>query len=1208
MRYSGVGGRAVGALAGALLGASVLALGACGDSSVTCFTDSDGDGFGAGGGVAVSGGECGPGLVTVAGDCDDTDSRVRPGAILHPDCDGDGAFSGDAVPVCGANLVCYNGKLPEGGFVGELKIDAVADCDDEDAESKLIADWFPDCDGDGYFSGAGTSSCGDPGPICAGLRPIGGFTIIDPLDQADCDDTVIAKHAIAEYAADCDGDGFFSPQDTSSCGPPASPCPAGAVPLGGFGENVADGTPRDCNDNDDQRFPGQRWLADCDRDGVYSAQAIVSCELPQSPCLDDLFPDGGYGHEAQLQTDCNDEDAEQFGGQTWYVDCDGDNAYDGHGIVSCEPPVVCGGAAPTGGWTHAPPALVDCDDTSAELVRTQAWYPDCDGDHAIAPKPVQSCGAPAESPCLDGLPPDGSWTSLIAGAFDCDDEDADYAASRAWYADCDGDGAFSIVGATGCAPPAGVCDDGQTPDGGWAGAPPAQTTSDCDDENPAWFPGQLWYSDCDADDAFDAVPTIACAPPSDACSDGLPPDGGFAHVIASVDCDDEDPTRIPETDWYADCDGDGFFRAASVISCGAPGTICVDNEPPNGGWTRIPPTTVDCNDEDLLSYPGQEWFPDCDGDGAFQLTSAPGCAPPATFACPGGAMAPIGGWVPDAVTIIDCDDSDASVHPGQSWYRDCDGDGAFAAEAVATCGAPTALCESGVAPIGGWRSYPPLPGLEDCNDLAANQAPTLTERCFDGINPDGEDDDCNGVPDNGCPFIHSSDILASETWGPGSHVVTTSIAVRGATLTIAAGARVTFFRDASLTVGPSGTGAAKLVVDGDRATGNPVVFTRDAVWRDVTALAPGDWGGIRLGSLADGSLISGADVEFATIGIDCDRADNVTLSDVRTRFSAASGVRAGFCVGLTLDTVLSSFNDASGVDLQVGSRASISGSELRNNAAYGLVCHGACMERDGTGAVVEGSFYDNVVTSNARGISGLPFLDWPALDPSSSYIGNGVDAIAAPVGVWESGNFDLHWRNLGVPYRFDYFVQFGAASTTTLTIDAGTTLEFGATNQLGIGTDGATRRAVFVVDQSESLAPVVLKRSQDSTAGPIHLYLGPGMDFDASSIVGLELQGGYLEIDTAPGTVATLEDVTVRDANGAGILVTNGSARFQQVEVTGCYNGVAFTCASGCSFDVDDSSFSANDRYGIECTGGCAQYTPSWTNNTFSGNGVGNTN
>lgn len=1202
------GGRVGAALA--TLTFVAAALGACGDTSLTCFTDGDGDGFGAGSGVVVSGSECGPGLVSVAGDCDDGDSRVRPGAILHPDCDGDGAFASEAVAVCGGNLVCFNGKLPSGGFVGELSAGVVADCDDEDAESKLVADWYPDCDGDGFFAGQGTDSCGDPGAVCEGKRPIGGFTVIAPLDQADCDDTVIDKHAVARFAADCDGDGFYASQESLACGEPASPCPEGAPPQGGFGENVASGTPRDCNDKDDQRFPGQRWLADCDRDNVYTAAAIVSCELPVSPCADGLFPDGGYGHEVQLQTDCDDEDPERFGGQAWYVDCDGDNAFDGQGVISCEPPTAaCGGTDPTGGWTHAPPALVDCDDSSAELVRTQAWYPDCDGDGAIAPKPVQSCGPPTTSPCLDGLPPDGEWTALIAGAFDCDDEDDAYAASRAWYADCDGDGAFALTGATGCAPPAGVCADGQPPNGGWAGAPPAASTADCDDENPAWFPGQLWYADCDADDAFVGIPTITCAPPADACSDGLPPDGGFAHVLGSVDCDDEDPTRIPETDWYADCDGDGFYRAAAVLSCGTPGTICVDNQPPNGGWTRIPPTIVDCHDEDALTYPGQRWFPDCDGDGAYQNSSAIGCQPPATWTCGAGDAAPVGGWVPAQIPLLDCDDADPTIHPGQSWYRDCDGDGAFASAPVAACGQPTALCENGVPPLGGWRVYPPLPGLEDCDDAAATRAPTLTERCFAGIDADGQDDDCDGTPDNGCPFIHSADVLAPETWGPGSHVVTTPIAVRGAALNVAAGARVTFFGGASLTIGPTGSGPASLVVTGDRSTGKAVVFNRDIVWSDDSTPQAGDWGGLILGPGADGSTLSGADVEFATVGVRCDRADGVTLSDVRARFSQDSGIRASFCLGLVLDTVRASFNDGSGVDLEVGTRASIARSELRNNAVNGVLCHGACMARDASGAVIEGTFHDNIVTANAgRGLSGLPFLDWPALDPSTTYTGNGVDAIVAPVGAWESGDFDLRWRNLGVPYRFDYFVQFGAPVATTLTIDGGTVLEFGATHQLGIGTDAAERRAVFIVDHSVSDNPVVLKPASGSTTGTVHLLLGPGLDFDASAVDGLEVRDGYIEIDTAPANLAALTDVTVRDATGAGILVTNGSASLARIAVSGCEDGVSFTCESGCSLDIDDSAFTANRGYGVACAGGCAPYTPTWTNNTFSGNAAGNMN
>ncbi|MBN2457309.1 MAG: hypothetical protein JXB29_12370, partial [Sedimentisphaerales bacterium] len=73
----------------------------------------------------------------------------------------------------------------------------------------------------------------------------------------------------------------------------------------------------DCDDNDPNEFPGQSWYPDCDDDGVYSSIAIFACDEETanaaSPCGEPL---GGWSHS--LGSDCNDNNAQEFPGQSWY--------------------------------------------------------------------------------------------------------------------------------------------------------------------------------------------------------------------------------------------------------------------------------------------------------------------------------------------------------------------------------------------------------------------------------------------------------------------------------------------------------------------------------------------------------------------------------------------------------------------------------------------------------------------------------------------------------------------------------------------------------------------------------------------------------------------------------------------------------------------------------------------------------------------------
>ena len=85
-------------------------------------------------------------------------------------------------------------------------------------------------------------------------------------------------------------------------------------------------------------------------------------------------------------------------------------------------------------------------------------------------------------------------------------------------------------------------------------------------------------------------------------------DGDGADI--TIDCNDNDATKFPGQTWYPDCDGDSAYSDTSVIACDNPSIPCVDGLAPDGGWINVV-SVSDCNDEDPLSYPGNAEI--CDG-------------------------------------------------------------------------------------------------------------------------------------------------------------------------------------------------------------------------------------------------------------------------------------------------------------------------------------------------------------------------------------------------------------------------------------------------------------------------------------------------------------------------------------------------------------------------------------------------------------------
>ncbi|MBX3245994.1 MAG: hypothetical protein KF901_02290 [Myxococcales bacterium] len=216
--------------------------------------------------------------------------------------------------------------------------------------------------------------------------------------------------------------------------------------------------------------------------------------------------------------------------------------------------------------------------------------------------------------------------------------------------------------------------------------------TDCDDRNPSIHPGMAevcnrrdddcdglvdedtgvdGFVDMDADGRGDTLrPLVACP-------------GSARFAVLGDDCDDTDPMRNPAL--VEVCDG-------------------IDNDCDG---------RIDENARAVL------WYRDADGDGYGD----PGAEPVASCAPPPGYV----------LNALDCDDSDAEVHPGASERcngidDDCDGVAVFDGrlEDADGDGFPAAFC--GASP-------------SDCDDGNARIYPGAPERC------NGIDDDCDGRVD-----------------------------------------------------------------------------------------------------------------------------------------------------------------------------------------------------------------------------------------------------------------------------------------------------------------------------------------------------------------------------------------------------------------------------------------------------------------------------
>ncbi len=336
---------------------------------------------------------------------------------------------------------------------------------------------------------------------------------------------------------------------------------------------------------------------------------------------------------------------------------------------------------------------------------------------------------------------------------------------RTWYRDADGDGYGDDTDYVDtCDSPSGY----------------SLTGGDCDDTNAAVYPGATeicdeldndcdgsvddgviysnYYPDNDGDGEGDgsATPVYDCIAPGgyvanfDDCDDT----DATINSAATETCDgvDEDCDGVVDNGftyvtYYADADGDGYGDSSDTTSWCAPlsGYATVGGDCDETDASINPGATESCDgvDEDCdgtvddgVTY--AYYYPDSDRDGYGASTGG-------TYTC----LAPTG----YATSSSDCDDGDASIHPGATetcdgvdedcdgtvddgltfatYYPDSDRDG-YGASSGGTyeCAAPSGYVTSS----------------SDCDDGDSSIHPGATEIC------DGLDQDCDGSADDGLSF------------------------------------------------------------------------------------------------------------------------------------------------------------------------------------------------------------------------------------------------------------------------------------------------------------------------------------------------------------------------------------------------------------------------------------------------------------------------
>ena len=687
-----------------------------------CNPDDDGDGALDGDEVALgtdpfdpdSDGDNVPDGIEIGNPLNPTDTDGN-GTIdaLDPDDDGDGVptltedLDGDLDPdsdnTDGDGIPNYLDADDDGDGIDSLDEDTDGDGDptDDDADTDGIPNYLDtDSDNDGVDDVTEVTNGTDPydpdsdsDGLDDGAEQVAGTDPLDPDTDGDlATDGIEVLQGTDPLDPDTDGDGEFDGLDCDPLDPLVYP---GAI-------EICNGTDDDCDgdiDDADSGISGQTtWYLDGDGDGQgQPGTDVLACAAPSNHVdngddCDDADPTrylgavevaaNGVDEDCDTLELCYDDlDGDGFAGPTTHTSTDLGCGLAGDHVVSddCDdgdPLVYPGGGEAAGDGVDG-----DCDGNELCFVDADDDGHGSDAAIIIA-TPVLDCDEPNRSPvaddCNDADPSINPGLPEVPG--DGIDQDCD--TRELCFADTDDDGfgnpLSQILGDLACSQ-VGLSPNDQDCDDGDANISPAAfelpgdgVDQDCDGV-------ELCFNDNDGDGYGDDSGATTVSADLD-CTDAG--EGGAAD-----DCDDDDPTvnpgetEVPADGFDSDCDGqelcfvdadeDGFGGSETVgsdsLSCGLAGVSEVEG---------------DCDDDDDAIHPEAEEIPgdeidqNCDDaelcfvDVDLDTYGTPDTLNSDDLDCQGTG---------ESRTDDDCDDDDATVHPGAEELPadgidgDCDG-------------------------------------------------------------------------------------------------------------------------------------------------------------------------------------------------------------------------------------------------------------------------------------------------------------------------------------------------------------------------------------------------------------------------------------------------------------------------------------------------------------------------------------------------------
>ena len=369
---------------------------------------------------------------------------------------------------------------------------------------------------------------------------------------------------------------------------------------------------------------------------------------------------GGAAGDAAGTADCNDGDPAYYPGLTWYADADGDLFGD-----ETDGGNACERAAATD--------VLDNTDCNDAVGSGAAINP---GETEV----IEISGTPVDENCDDMV------LCYVDG-----DQDTYHAGVTVETANLTCGGATEL-----------------TSDG---------ASGDCDDTNPAYYPGLTWYADADGDlfgDETDGGNACERAAATDVldntdCDDTVV--SGFSinttgtEIAGDASNNDEDCSGAVEC--YEDGDNDGYVEETSTPIDGV-NLSCDDT---GEAYLSDLGQGLDCDDDDETENPGVTWYADTDED---------------TYGDPGVSNVCERAALDDVLDNTDCNDGDPTVYPTADEL--CDGQknncvGAMLATEVDDDDDQYVVC---TLDPGGWDGTGTVVGGADCDDDASNTHPNIT--------------------------------------------------------------------------------------------------------------------------------------------------------------------------------------------------------------------------------------------------------------------------------------------------------------------------------------------------------------------------------------------------------------------------------------------------------------------------------------------------